>query len=102
MRWPSFDGVDAMPIDNEKLGKFMAESMEELSNQHGEDADLGEVLIIVEVNRPSTLEDYLDEDDFEEFKDDTITEVIYRCTNDKRWAHYGLMSAAMDAAKEGA
>jgi hypothetical protein len=41
-----------MPIDQTKLGEVVAEQMEALEREYGEDAEIGDVCTIVEVLSP--------------------------------------------------
>jgi hypothetical protein len=65
-------------LDLTRLGELAAELMEALEDEHGEEARLGVVAVVVEVTGA----------------DDEWTAVQYRCSDPRRWIQSGLFAAA--------
>ena len=80
-------------IGTDKIGTFMASTLEQLDEEHfdelGEHDSLsvGEVMVIVEIRS--------DENNTEEFSNSTL--ICSRCTDSRVWVQMGLL----DMAKEG-
>lgn len=66
-------------IDSSVLGALAAEFMQTVEESFEDDATLGVVAIVVEVNVEG---------------DPGHTEVLYRCSDNRRWVQRGLFSAA--------
>lgn len=45
-----------MPLDQRKLGTVVQEQMEAIENDHGEDCEIGDVCVIVQVVCPDQIE----------------------------------------------
>lgn len=75
-----------MSLDVTPLGELAAEVMERIEREYGDEATVGICAVVVEVDVPS--------DDPE---DPGFTEILYRCTDQRRWVQAGLFDAAKRA-----
>ncbi len=74
-----------MAIDTTKLGKLAAEMMDRIADEYGDKVEeIGVCAVVVEI-------------DVEEEEGDGYTEVLYRCTDGRRWIQKGLFDAARRA-----
>lgn len=72
-----------MSIDMSKLGRFVAESMESIEETFSPDAELGEIMLICEIQQP----------------DRNVTTTRYVCTDPRVFVHIGLLRTALLSAE---
>ena len=70
-------------MDTTRVGTIAAELMENISEKYGEDATLGVVAVVVELDVPAS-----DENEHGE------THIVYRCSEPRRWIQAGLFERA--------
>lgn len=73
-------------METAELGKLAAAFMADVEEQFGEEATLGVFAIIVEIDVPGDDEDH-----------PGWTEIMYRCSDQRRWLQRGLFAAAKRA-----
>lgn len=78
-----------MAVETAELGKLAAEFMAEVEEKFGDNASLGVFAIILEVDVPAESDD-----------DPGWTEILYRCSDQRRWLQSGLFAAAGRAVLE--
>lgn len=73
--------------NSQKIGLFVAESIELLEKKYGDDIEIGEMAIVLEVR--------------EHREDGAYTGVEYRCSNPKGYIQRGLLEEALDGCRFG-
>lgn len=66
-------------METRELGVLVAELMETLAEEYGEDAKAGVLAVIVEIDLGEA------------------TQIVYRCSDNRRWIHDALFQAARRA-----
>ena len=69
-------------LDTTAVGHLAAQLMDRLTEEYGEDAEIGTVAVVVEVEMGNA------------------TAITYRCTDARRWIQVGLFGAAQRAVLE--
>lgn len=75
-----------MAIEVHELGSLTAEFMSDIEGQFGESASLGVVAVVVEIDVPG-----------EDSEHPGYTEILYRCSDQRRWVQQGFFQAAKRA-----
>ncbi len=78
-----------MAIDRTKLGDFLLEAMDKVEEEYGDEAELGELVLIFEVRRPDSLDE-----------ETRYSDISYYSSAEHRWEHIGLLTTALMAAEE--
>lgn len=77
-----------MTVDTHPIGQLVAEVMGEIDELYGENARLGVFALVAEV--------VIDDEDTP-----GVTNILYRCNDDRTWIQAGLFDAAKRFAQSG-
>lgn len=87
-------------MDTSDIGTVAAKLMETLADEEGDEAQVGIVAVVVEVSKPITEAEFIEEygeepEDLDELRE---TRIQFRCSDGRGWVQRGLFTEAAERA----